>query len=322
MKRQRDKVIKRHSHFFTSLLSSLCLFFSLSLYLYTSPALADTNLVPPATGYVNDFAHVLTQDQKTSLEKSLANYRQQSGNEIAVVFVKSLNGENIDDFTVRVFEQYKIGKKDKDNGILFLASIDDRKMRIEVGYGLESYLSDAASGRIIRDVIAPKFKQNDYYGGTVAGVQAIENNLGSTSPTFASQPGNPVFLTTIIKLIEDMPFLIFIIIGLPIYLFSYMSRTKSIWLGGALGLILGLFLGNFFHNLISLSVTTIISALLGLGLDWQLSKNYQQRQKSGKSTDFWSSGGGFWGGGIGGSGGGFGGFGGGGSGGGGSSGSW
>lgn len=151
--------------------------------LFTSKAFAQT--IPNYSGFVNDYAGVLTGDQKTSLENNLSDYNQKTTNEIAVLFVKSLNGGDINDFAVRVFENWKIGKKGKDNGILFVASIDDRKMRIEVGYGLEPALTDTDAGNIIRNTIAPQFQSGKYYEGTLTGITAIENHISGTE---TSQP--------------------------------------------------------------------------------------------------------------------------------------
>ncbi len=139
------------------------------------------NHIPAPTGYVNDFAGVLTSEQKNTLENFLKEYEQKTTNEIAVAIVKSLQGGEIEDFTVRTFEEWKIGKRGKDNGLLFLAAIDDRQMRIEVGYGLELYLTDGEAGEIIRNVIAPEFKKGNYYKGINDGIDKIELHIKETS---------------------------------------------------------------------------------------------------------------------------------------------
>ncbi len=322
----RNKVIKRQSYFFSFFVYVFLFFISSFIFIFfTSPALA--NHLPKPSGYVNDFAGVLTTDQKNNLENNLSNYAKQTGNEISVAFVKNLNGGNIDDFTVKAFEEWKIGKKGKDNGILFLATIEERKMRIEIGYGLEPYLTDSQAGSIIRDIIAPKFQQNDYYGGTLAGISAIENKIGNkqSNPNIVQVIKKIPVVGNIFQILINafaLPYLVIFLFGIPVYLFSYMSRTKSIWAGGIAGAVIGLIGGYFFNNLIEQSITVAITTILGFLLDWQLSKNYQANKRRGRSTDWWTTGGGFWGGGIGGSGGGFGGFGGGSSGGGGSSDSW
>lgn len=144
---------------------------------YFSSSNISANHLPPPIGYVNDFAAVLNDQQRSSLDNLLKEYEQNSTNEIAVVTIKNLAGGNIDDFAVRVFEEWKIGKKGKDNGILLLASIEERQMRIEIGYGLEPYLTDGEAGAIIRDKIAPQFQKGDYYTGINLGIESIMQEL-------------------------------------------------------------------------------------------------------------------------------------------------
>lgn len=294
-----------------------------SAFLLAVPILASH--IPQPSGYVNDFAGVLTDDQKNSLEAKLRDYESQTTNEISVAFVKNLAGGEIDDFTVRVFEEWKIGKKDKDNGVLFLAAIEDRKMRIEVGYGLEPELIDSTAGQIIRDIITPKFREGDYYGGTDAGVNAIIQSLeGSYRPPEPSafESGWDV-LVGILSVFGELAIYaaLFVLIAPIVYFFSFLARTKSIWLGGVVGSGLGLVIGLLANLFVwAMILLTLVLGGLGLLLDWKLSRNYQKLKAAHKKTDWWSTGGGFLGGGSGG--GSFGGFGGGGSGGGGSSGSW
>jgi uncharacterized protein len=186
------------THFFTAMTKIFLFFLLLLLFLslLVHPAFAQT--IPNYSGFVNDYAGVLTNEQKNSLENNLSDYNQKTTNEIAVLFVKSLNGGDINDFAVRVFENWKIGKKGKDNGILFVAAIDDKKMRIEVGYGLEPALTDADAGNIIRNAIAPEFQNGKYYEGALAGVAAIENHISGTEIPQQSQSssgaGNVIYI--------------------------------------------------------------------------------------------------------------------------------
>ena len=123
--------------------------------------------------WVHDEANVLSSDTKASLEYTLQQERDSSSNQIAILIVRSLNGESLEDFSLRVAEAWKLGEKEKDNGVLLFIAVDDRKMRIEAGYGLEGVLTDALSSRIIRNEIAPRFREGDYNGGVQAGVAAI-----------------------------------------------------------------------------------------------------------------------------------------------------
>lgn len=125
------------------------------------------------TNLVYDFAGVFQPAQKAELENYLRSVEQKTTAEIAVVALRSLEGGEINDFANRLFARWGIGKKDKDNGLLLLAAIEDRKVRIEVGYGLEGALPDAKTGRILDDHVIPEFKQQKYAEGLMAGAVAL-----------------------------------------------------------------------------------------------------------------------------------------------------
>jgi len=129
--------------------------------------------VPYLTGRVNDTANIISKDMRKALTDRLKAHEERTGNQIAVLTVPTLDGGSIEDYAVRVFESWKLGQKGKDNGILLIVVPQDRRMRIEVGYGLEGTLPDSAAGSIIRNIITPKFKAGDYNGGIDAGVSAI-----------------------------------------------------------------------------------------------------------------------------------------------------
>jgi len=120
---------------------------------------------PAPTGFVNDFAGALAPDVRAGLEARLQAYERETGNEMAIAIFPSLGDRTIADLAVRLFEQWGIGQRNRNNGILVVVAIQDRQVRIEVGYGLEGKVSDAQAGRIIRDLIVPKFRQADYAGG-------------------------------------------------------------------------------------------------------------------------------------------------------------
>ena len=126
-----------------------------------------------ATGYVNDYAEIISPAVETKLETRLESFTASTGNELAVVTLKSLEGDTVENTAVALFEQWGIGQKDKDNGVLLLVVPNERELKIEVGYSLEPVLTDSRAGTIIRDVITPKFKENDYDSGITDGVEAI-----------------------------------------------------------------------------------------------------------------------------------------------------
>lgn len=144
------------------------------LLLLIASSLARALEVPPLRGRVNDYAGVMSQDQVRTLELQLAQFEQETGHQIAILTVPTLEGEDIEGFSIRVAESWKIGKKGFDNGVILLVSVKDRKLRLEVGYGLEGVLPDAIAKRITSDYIVPRFRAQDYAGGIIAGVDAVQ----------------------------------------------------------------------------------------------------------------------------------------------------
>ncbi len=124
-------------------------------------------------GYVNDYAGVLSAKTRGEIETKLLNFDTATSVQIAVAIFQSLESESLEDFSMRLADAWKIGDKERNNGVLLLIFKNERKIRIEVGYGLEGVLTDALSGIIIRNEIAPHFRKNDYDGGVLAGIEAI-----------------------------------------------------------------------------------------------------------------------------------------------------
>jgi len=129
--------------------------------------------VPKLKGHVNDYGNVLSSSEERRLENYLTSFEAASTVQIALLTIKSLQGENLEDYSMRVADAWKLGNKEKDNGVLLLVSMQDKKLRLEVGYGLESSLTDAKSGYIIRNYIVPGFKSGSYYNGIAAGMDAV-----------------------------------------------------------------------------------------------------------------------------------------------------
>jgi uncharacterized protein len=127
---------------------------------------------------VHDEAHVLNAETIDQLEKKLKSFEDSTSNQIAILIVQSLDGDVLEQYSLRVSEKWKLGQKEKDNGALLLIVVDDHKMRIEVGQGLEGVLTDALSNRIIRNEIAPAFRRGDYDAGVMAGILGIIKAIG------------------------------------------------------------------------------------------------------------------------------------------------
>ncbi|OGQ86409.1 MAG: hypothetical protein A2512_05480 [Deltaproteobacteria bacterium RIFOXYD12_FULL_56_24] len=143
------------------------------LLLAWSPTQARALEVPPYQGYVTDLAGMISPGERQRLEQTLLAFEQSDSTQIAVLTIPSLEGDALEDFSIRTVEAWKIGQKSKDNGVLLLVSKGDRKARIEVGRGLEGVLTDLLAGRIVDQIIAPRFKAGQLDEGFAAGVSAI-----------------------------------------------------------------------------------------------------------------------------------------------------
>ncbi len=160
-------------------LSSCCALITIfcAVLLATPAAALD---VPPLVGQVVDQARVLPPSTVESISGQLAAHETKSSNQVAVLIVPTLDGDTIEEFSHRVATAWKLGQKGTDNGVLLLVAIQERKVRIEVGYGLEGALTDIRSAQIIRNEIVPRFRAGDIPGGVTAGVDAILKTIEGT----------------------------------------------------------------------------------------------------------------------------------------------
>lgn len=145
--------------------------------------------VPKHTDLVVDQAGLLAPELRQQLSASLRQFQQQHGPQIQLLVVPSLEGEPIEDYSIRVTDQWKLGDEKRDDGVLFLVALEDRALRIEVGQGLEGTLPDITTGRIIRDTVVPFFREGRYEAGVVAGLQEIAQRLGgqlSGAPVYSA----------------------------------------------------------------------------------------------------------------------------------------
>jgi len=164
--------------------------------------------VPPApTGRVSDFAGLLPAGERSRIEDRLEEIERADSNQFAVAIFRSLDGESLEDFSIRLADQWKVGHKGRDNGLLLLIFTEDRKVRIEVGYGLEGAIPDALAGRVIRDVIAPRFREGRYADGILAAVDALDAaSRGEFKPLPEGGQGVPAPIAGL------LPFLIFFLL--------------------------------------------------------------------------------------------------------------
>jgi uncharacterized protein len=263
--------------------------------------------VPRLKGHVNDYAGMLSPAGKRQLEALLTDFERKESTQIALLTVSSLKGDSLEDFSIRVAEAWKIGQEEADNGAILLIAKADRKIRIEVGYGLEGRLTDLVAGRIIRNVIAPHFRSGAFDQGIAAGITAMIDAVRGEFSAGDATP-DPRTKRTGIPLLPLLAIL---------FLINALGRASRV-MGAAAGGVLAPIAGGLFFGLgpmlllLLVPIGIVVGLLAGL-LGGPLSMG---------------RGGGYWGGGFGGGGGfssgGFGGFsgGGGGFGGGGASGGW
>jgi len=131
---------------------------------------------------VNDYAGLLTAPERDRLEALLTERERAAGPQMAIAVFKSLEGESVEDVANRLFQKWRLGSKALDNGVLLVLFVEDRKVRIEVGYGLEATLTDAASAQIIREALAPRFREQRYAAGLEAAVNAVYERIASPKP--------------------------------------------------------------------------------------------------------------------------------------------
>jgi uncharacterized protein len=200
------------------------LLFSFLFFLLSSAATALE--VPPLRGRVNDQARLLPQERIPAMENQLAQFERETGHQIVVLIVPSLEGEDPPAFALKTAETWKLGQKGHDNWALLLVSVNDRKLRIEVGYGLEGVLPDAIASQIIRNILTPRFREKDYAGGIESALTAMmQVTRGEPLPESARrQPQNPqssrYFQIGLVALLALMGAMAFV---------SSMQRQRSGW---------------------------------------------------------------------------------------------
>ncbi len=191
------------------------------LFLSIGPLMASAFAldVPPLTGRVNDTAHILSSGSARMLEQTLQTFERSDSTQIVVLTIPGLDGETLKGFSLKVAETWKIGQKGIDNGALLLVAVKDRKVDIEVGYGLEGRLTDLVAGRIIREVIVPDFKKGQYDRGVINGVTAM---IAAVKGEYTGRPE-----TRTRSRQDPGGFLVFVIIGLT-FIGNIFRRNKPV----------------------------------------------------------------------------------------------
>jgi len=245
-----------------------------SFFIFNSSALD----VPPLKGYVNDYAGMMSAETKAKIESELMAFEKSDSTQVVILTIPSLQDESLEDFSIRVVESWKIGQKGKDNGVLFLVAKQERKIRIEVGRGLEGKLTDLTAGRIIDLVVSPKFKRGEFDAGFAAGIHSV---IDATRGEFKTEPGR-----TSQKRGGLSPIVTLLIFGGIVLLFiGRMSRVAG-GAAGALGLpaVAWFFMGLPLFTVILMG---IVGLLMGIFLPVLLSG------RGAGNGGFWLGGGGW-----------------------------
>lgn len=154
-------------------MARLLVLIALCLHVLLASAAGDLVAIPPLKARVTDLTATLPAAQRGELESKLAAFEAKKGSQVVVLLLPSTEPESIEQFGIRLFDTWKVGRKGIDDGVILIVAKEDRRLRIEVGYGLEGALNDATAKRIIDETITPKFKAGDLPGGITAGVDAI-----------------------------------------------------------------------------------------------------------------------------------------------------
>ena len=195
-------------------------------------ARAAETLPPPPTAYFNDYAGLVSAADAQRLDAKLREFAAQTSTQVVVTVFKSLPSPSLEDFTIRAAESWRVGRKDWDNGAVLFVFVDERKMRIETGYGLEGALPDQLAGRILDEQVRPRFRAGDWTGGLEAGIDGI---MAATRGEYTAPP----------KKQEGVPLVAILIIACFVILFFWLAsqgpRTGSVgrtygrggWRGGS-----------------------------------------------------------------------------------------
>jgi uncharacterized protein len=218
----------------------------------------------PPVARVTDQTGTLTAEQKASLEQMLESFEKRKGAQIAVLMVRSTQPEPIEQYALRAAEQWKLGRKGVDDGALLAIAKDDRALRIEVGYGLEGALNDATAKRIVSDIIAPRFREGDFFGGISAGVDRMIRVIdGEPLPapargSPAAQGGGGLF--------QVLPMLLVAALVVGGILRALLGRSLgSLATGGAVGFLAWLLAGTLAVGLIAGVIAFFFTLVGGFG---------------------------------------------------------
>jgi uncharacterized protein len=254
--------------------------------LFTFPAAADV-AVPQLTGRVVDRTGTLSSSDVAALSQKLGDFETRKGSQIVVLIVPTTDPESIEQFSIRVAEAWKIGRKKVDDGAILVVAKNDRHLRIEVGYGLEGALTDVTSRRIIDEVITPKFRDGDFAGGISAGAERMMRVIDGEPLPVPSRSVNFANLDDIGPLAPVVLFASLVVGG---FLRALLGRLLgSVATGGAIGLVALLILGSGALALLAGIIGFVLSFIADL-FPASTGSSRGGSWSSGSSSGGWSSG--------------------------------
>lgn len=234
---------------------------SLVLLLGATVASAQQLAVPPVAR-VTDQTGTLTGEQAAALERMLEAFEKRKGSQLALLMVPTTAPETVEQYALRVAEQWKLGRKGVDDGVLLLVAKNDRAMRAEVGYGLEGALNDATAKRVISEVIAPRFREGDFYGGINAGLDRMIRVIDG-EPLPAPAQGARIAME---RGFDALPVLLIAAVVLGGLLRSMLGRALgSVATGGAVGVLAWLLAGTLLAAMLAGVAGFFFTLLGGIG---------------------------------------------------------
>ncbi|MGX4773795.1 TPM domain-containing protein [Bradyrhizobium guangdongense] len=253
---------------------------------FTTPVLADV-AVPQLTGRVVDRTGTLSSGDIAALSQKLSDFEMRKGSQIAVLIVPTTDPETIEQFSIRVAEAWKIGRKKIDDGAILVVAKNDRHLRIEVGYGLEGALTDVTSRRIIDEVITPKFREGDFAGGISAGVDRMMRVVdGEPLPV----PSRSVNFANLDDIGPAVPFVLFASLVVGGFLRALLGRLLgSVATGSVIGLLALLILGSGALALLAAIIGFVLSFIADL-FPASTGSSRGGSWSGGSSSGGWSSG--------------------------------
>jgi uncharacterized protein len=254
--------------------------------------------IPPLEARVTDLTSTLATDQRAGLEAKLADFETRKGSQVAVLIVPTTQPEPIEEFAIRVFDQWKLGRKGVDDGVLLLIAKNDRKLRIEVGRGLEGVIPDAVAKRIVAELIAPRFREGDFYGGISAGVDRVLRSIDGEplpppKPRAQTSHGEDWFQPLVVGLI-----VVLVVGGVVRSMFGRFLGSGILGFGaGVLGYFLIGAVAALAIGIIAFLISLFGGAIPGRSGGWSSGGNWGSHGWGSGGGGFGSGGGGFSGGG-------------------------